>query len=113
MCASFTFDVVHQGDDLLGEGPRVHFGLPVCPRVLQHGQEVQTLATDIDQVEGQLPVRRVAVQATGEEDQRRQPAGNSIISRQLKTEEQRCSFLLLSLNFFYSHDGLQSQLNSY
>lgn len=45
-----TFDVVHQCDDFLGKSPSVHGGLPVRPGVLQHGQEVQTLATHVDQV---------------------------------------------------------------
>lgn len=45
-----TFDVVHQCDDLLGKSPSVHCRLPVRPRVLQHGQEVQTLTTHVDQV---------------------------------------------------------------
>lgn len=45
-----TFDLVHQGDDLLGERARVRGGLTVRPRVLQHGQEVQALATHVDQV---------------------------------------------------------------
>lgn len=45
-----TFDMVHQGDDLLGEGAAVCRGLAVRPRVLQQGQEVQTLAPHADQV---------------------------------------------------------------
>ncbi len=45
-----TFDMVHQCDDFLGKSPSVRGCLPVRPRVLQHGQEVQTLTTDIDQI---------------------------------------------------------------
>ncbi|KAA8580522.1 hypothetical protein FQN60_013480 [Etheostoma spectabile] len=37
-------------DDFLGKRPSVHGVLPVRPGVLQHGQEVQTLATHVDQV---------------------------------------------------------------
>lgn len=48
--AVLTFDMVHQCDDFLGKRPSVHGGLTVRPRVLQHGQEVQTLATHVDQV---------------------------------------------------------------
>ena len=56
MYAALTFDMVHQCDDFLGKSPSVHGGLPVRPRVLQHGQEVQTLATDVHQVQRELPV---------------------------------------------------------
>lgn len=45
-----TFDVVHQGDDLLGKGSGVHRVLAVRPRVLQHGQEIQTLAPNVNKV---------------------------------------------------------------
>ena len=62
-----TFDEVHQCDDFLGKGPSVHGGLLVRPRVLQHGQEVQTLATHVDQVERELPVCRVTKRAAEEE----------------------------------------------
>lgn len=48
--AVLTFDMVHQCDNFLGKRPSVHGGLTVRPRVLQHGQEVQTLATHVDQV---------------------------------------------------------------
>lgn len=51
---------MHQSDDLLREGPRVHRRLPERPRVLQHGQEVETLSTHIDQIERQLPFRGIA-----------------------------------------------------
>lgn len=45
-----TFDMVNQCDDFLGKSPSVHRSLPVRPGVLQHGQEVQTLTTNVDQV---------------------------------------------------------------
>lgn len=51
-----TFDLVHQCDDFLCEGSRVHRVLPVGPRMFHHGQEVEPLAADVDQVEGQLSV---------------------------------------------------------
>lgn len=51
-----TFDVVHQADDLLGEGAGVCGALAGRPRGLQQGQEIQTLAADVHQVQRQLPV---------------------------------------------------------
>lgn len=45
-----TSDLVHQGDDFLCKRARVHGGLTVRPRVLQHGQKVQPLAAHVDQV---------------------------------------------------------------
>lgn len=48
--AVLTFDKVHECDNLLGKRPSVHGGLLICAGVLQHGQEVQTLATNIDQI---------------------------------------------------------------
>lgn len=45
-----TFDLVHQCDDFLGEGPGVRGILPVRARVLEHRQEVQALPADVNQV---------------------------------------------------------------
>lgn len=64
-----TFDVMHQRDDFLGKSPGVRGGLPICPRMLQHGQEVQTLATDVDQIQGELPVWGVTQRAAEEREE--------------------------------------------
>lgn len=42
---------MHQSNDLLREGPRVHRRFFKRPRMLQHGQEVETLPAHTDQIE--------------------------------------------------------------
>jgi len=73
-----TFDLVHQRDDFLREVSRVNRVLPVGSRMLHHGQEIEPLASDVDQVQRQLSVRRVA-QSTVEEGARESSQNDHLI----------------------------------